>query len=175
MASHPHASQQPHPTGKLDFTSGAHGEPDVWLPRLQRLLADQFALTVELDAIDIRKASALDACDMETYLATLEERQPVIDAMTALNEDLKPFADRFAVLATGLKDEQREAVFAQAGKLDAALLAITQRDSIESGVLAERRDEIARELANIRNGRAALGAYGPAAEGSTPQCHDEQV
>ncbi|MDP1660899.1 MAG: hypothetical protein Q8L55_03200 [Phycisphaerales bacterium] len=175
MASTPHPTNQPHPTGKLDFTSGAHGEPEVWLPRLQRLLADQLALTAELNAIDARKAAALGVCDMETYLTTLEERQPVIDAMTALNEDLKPFADRFAVLATGLKDEQREAVFAQAGKLDAALLAITQRDSIESGVLAERRDEIARELANIRNGRAALGAYGPVTDGPMPQCHDEQV
>jgi len=147
----------------------------VWLPRLQRLIADQLALTAELDAIDARKAAALSICDMETYLATLDERQPVIDAMTALNEELKPFADRFTLLATGLKDEQREAVFAQAGRLDAALLAITRRDAAEAEVLAERRDEIARELANIRNGRTALGAYGSAQDGPVPQCHDEEV
>lgn len=163
------------PSGKLDFTNGAHGEPDVWLPRLQRLMADQLALTAELNEIDARKSDALAACDMETYLVTLQERQPVIDAMTALNEDLKPFADRFAVLAASLKDEQREAVFAQAGRLDAALMAITQRDTEESQILAERRDEIARELAGIRTGRAALGAYGTAGSPPPPQSHDEQV
>jgi len=26
------------PSEKLDFTAGGHGEPDVWLPRLHRLL-----------------------------------------------------------------------------------------------------------------------------------------
>lgn len=169
------SNHSPHPSGKLDFTSGAHGEPDVWLPRLQRLMADQLALTAELDTIDARKAEALEAGDMESFLSTLEERQPVIDSMTALNEDLKPFADRFAVLAASLKDEQREAVFAQAGRLDAALLAITRRDALESQVLAERRDAVAAELANLRTGRAALGAYGSPNDPLPPQSHDEQV
>ncbi|HYC99921.1 MAG TPA: flagellar export chaperone FlgN, partial [Phycisphaerales bacterium] len=164
----------PTPSERLDFSSGGHGEPDVWLPRLQRLISDQLVLAGELDAIDLRKADALAAGNMEGYLGLLEDRQPVIDAITVLNEDLRPFADRFAVLAASLKDEQREAVYAQAGRLDAALAAITQRDTAEAQVLAERRDEVARDLANLNAGRAALGAYGPSGT-AAPQSHDERV
>lgn len=160
-------------SGRLDF-SGAHDEPDVWLPRLQRLLADQLDIAKELEGIDARKAAALEGGDMEAYLALLDERQPAITRLTDLNEELKPFADRFALLATSLKEEQREAVYAQAGRLDAALLAITQRDAAESAVLAARRDQVARDLAHVRTGRSALGAYG-SREPLPPQSHDQDA
>jgi len=162
------------PSDKLDFTAGGHGEPDVWLPRLHRLLADQIELASRIGAIDLRKAVALAGGDMETYLATLDERQPVIDELTALNEELRPFADRFTLLAASLKDEQREAVFAQAGRLDAALAAITRQDEVEARVIAQRRDQAAQELAGIRTGHAALGAYAPPPP-VAPQSHDQDA
>jgi hypothetical protein len=161
------------PSERLDF-SGAHDEPEVWLPRLLRLLADQLEVTHELEGIDARKSAALSNGEMELYLALLDERQPVITRLTELNEGLKPFADRFALLATSLKEEQREAVYAQAGRLDAALMAITQRDAAESAVLASRRDQVARDLANVRTGKSAMGAYGNR-EAPPPQSHDEDA
>ena len=92
-------SQQPS-TGRFDFSSGSHGEPEVWLPRLQRLLSDQLDLAARLEAVDAKKSHALLEEDMDMYLVLLEERQPLITRLTELNEELKPFADRFALLAT---------------------------------------------------------------------------
>lgn len=161
------------PSETFDFSAGSHAEPELWLPRLQRLLSDQLDYARQLEGIDARKADALTDGDMDTYIAALEERQPIITAMTALNEDLKPFADRFTLLATSLKEEQRNAVFAQAGQLDQALMQITERDAAEAGIIAARRDQIAQELANVRTGRNALGAYGSRNEPPTPQSHDD--
>lgn len=160
-------------TPPLDFSSGAHGDPEVWLPRLLRLIEDQLTLTRQIDGIDERKARALHENDMDAYLAHLEERQPVIDSLTSLNDALKPFADRFAILAASLKEEQRNTVFAQAGKLDAALHQITLRDTDEAALIATRREQIARELGGLRNGRNALGAYGSPNEPLPPQCLDD--
>lgn len=160
-------------SGRLDF-SGTHEEPGVWLPRLQRLLSDQLALTARIDEIDARKTGALADEDMQAYLGLLNERQPVIDRLTELNEDLKPFAERFTLLAASLKQEQRQAIFAQAGRLDAALSQIARRDSAEADELAARRDRIARDLAGMNTGSAALGAYGRR-EPLPPQSHDQDA
>lgn len=174
MASSNPQPPQP-PSGRFDFSSGSHAEPEVWLPRLQRLLGDQIELAGQLETIDASKSAALLDEDMDMYLVLLEERQPLITRLTELNEELKPFADRFALLATSLKDEQREAVYAQAGQLDAALQQITERDTAEAAWLAERRDGIARDLSNVRTGRAALGAYGDHHQPPPPQSHDEHI
>jgi hypothetical protein len=174
MASSPPPPPPP-PSERFDFSAGSHAEPEVWLPRLLRLLGDQLELAGQIEVVDANKAAALLEEDMDLYLVLLEERQPLITRLTELNEELKPFAERFALLATSLKDEQREAVYAQAGALDAALSQITERDTAEAALLAERRDGLARDLSNVRTGRAALGAYGEGRQPPPPQSHDEHI
>jgi hypothetical protein len=138
------------------------------------LIADQLGLVQQIDAIDGRKAAVLADDDMEAYLALLDERGVVVTRLTELNEELKPFADRFTLLATGLKEEQRAAVYAQAGRLDAALAEITRRDAAEAEELASRRDKIAKELSDVRKGSNALGAYGRR-DTPPPQSHDQDA
>ncbi|MFT3686134.1 MAG: hypothetical protein QM783_14640 [Phycisphaerales bacterium] len=161
-------------SGRLDF-SGAHEEPGVWLPRLQRLLADQLGLAQQIELIDGRKSAALADNDMEAYLGLLDQRGVLVERLMALNEELKPFAERFALLATGLKEEQRASVYAEARKLDAVLAEITRRDAAEAEMLAARRDKIAQELSDVRTGSNALGAYGKRQTPPPPQSHDQDA
>ena len=154
-----------HVEQKLDFSNGGHGEPEVWSPRLNRLLRDQLVLAGRLEIMGQERSGALASGDMAKYLGCLEEREPLIREMTILNDELRPFIERFGTLAASLRTDEREAIHQQAARLDAVLATINRRDESEAEVLHSQRDAVARELAAIQTGRGAIAGYAPRADG----------
>lgn len=152
---------------KLDFSNGPHADPSVWLPRLTRLLSDQYTLAQRLEHMGRERSELLASGDYTTYLARLDERTPIIREMVIISDELGPFIDRFGTLSASLRTDEREAIHQQTARIDATLATINQRDADEAEVLHTKRDAIARELAEVGTGRGALAAYG-----STPSLDD---
>ncbi len=144
----------------LNLTSTTHSQPDLWLPRLTRLLLDQIDLASQLETIGQQQAHALASDEYDQYLACLADREPLIAQLLRLNEEIKPFMQQFSTLSVSLRSSQLTELQGLIAKVDAQIATITQRDQAQMQVLKLRREETARQMTGVHLHRQAVGAYG---------------
>jgi hypothetical protein len=160
-----------------------HQDPARWGPRLVRLMQEHVAVARRLEQLSqAQSAAALDG-DSESVLATLAERQPLVDQLTDLARALEPFG---AVVSTGSSGGgegsgggsvtlrllaaavepyagQLRSLFAE---LHGLLEGVSARDTADGVTLRGRREAVGRELAGLVTSRTGLEAYGSGGAGT---------
>lgn len=139
---------------------GPDAPPEQWVPRLSRLLHRQHDSARRLDELSIRQSAAIEAEDTDDLLRIVEDREPVVETMVAINRELEPFARRSGGLFAGLNAAQRADLEQQVAAVDSLLARVNERDRDDREKLEIARSVIAAELAATRAGRGAVAAYG---------------
>lgn len=136
-----------------------HDDPHRWAPRLGRLLDEQLALATTLDRMSQTQTQTLAAGDVEGLLEIVAQREPIVERMADLAVEIEPFVRQMGSLATQMHPEDRAALRGRLDQLDQLLVSVEERDAADQVTLAERRDELARDLATLAKGRRAAGSY----------------
>lgn len=140
-------------------TGGVHDNPDLWLPRLGRILDDQIELYRKLTALSERQTASIETGDTDALLTLLGQRQGLVERVTRLNEDLEPFTNRWQELSSRLPESSRSQVRERLDTLEELVSTIARRDERDRAVLESRRDRVSAELKTAGQQRGAINAY----------------
>jgi hypothetical protein len=164
---------------RLDFTSSPKAQPELWLPRVQRLLRDQLGLAGRLGVLSERARLELMEEDHEGFDRTLDERDLVLREMGGLAEELRAPMASFASLVASLTDEQARQVRGLVAELNGVLDGVSESDGVVRAELERRRGELGRELAleaeRWGRARAAGRVYGEGAGRPSAQVQDGEA
>ena len=146
---------------RQDILAGAdpHSHPDVWAPRLVRVLDHQIELYVELERLSSRQSDLVQGDEPDALLDLLARRQVLVEQVTHLNLQLEPFTRQWESLVERLSSAQRDSIAQRTDRLDELIGAITARDEADRRTLESRRQSVASEINGLSNKRAAVAAY----------------
>ena len=136
-----------------------HSNPDVWAPRLTRVLDRQIDLYTQLEALSQRQSDLVRAEESDALLDLLARRQTLVEQLTELNQQLEPFTRQWTRLVERLSPAHRTSIGERTKRLDDLIGAITQRDEDDRRALESRRATVAAEINTLSNQRAAVTAY----------------
>ncbi len=122
---------------------------------LRALVERQRGLYGQLDALSQRQRSLAEAGEAERLLAVVQERGPLVAALSANGARIGELVAQGAASDPGLARDV-DALRGMASR-------IAERDAEDRRLIESMRDAMADELAGLRRGRAAVGAYGGAA------------
>ena len=140
-------------------SGGPHDNPDLWLPRLSRILDNQIELYRKLVVLSERQTGAIESHDTDALLTLLGQRQALVEGVTRLNEDLEPFTNRWQELSSRLPESSKTEVRERLDTLDGLVAKIAKRDEQDRAALEQRRDEVSAELKSAGQQRGAINAY----------------
>lgn len=156
-------------------TGTRHADPDVWAPRLARLLERQRALYEDLDALSRTQGPLIASEQTDALLEVLARRQGLVDQLTLVNQDIAPFSSDWARLSASLSDHHRATIRERFEAVAALASAITARDEEHRRALEARRADIGAELAGLSRARGAVAAYGSGrSAGAAPRFQDRE-
>lgn len=136
-----------------------HGNPDVWAPRLARVLDRQREIYEKLELLSLSQAHLISEDQTDDLLAVLGQRQTLIEQLTALNDEMAPFAERWSELAPRLSEQHREALRQRFDDVGRLVESITRRDEGDRRALEARRSSVGNELQSLTHNRGAVAAY----------------
>src|ERR1051326_6559866 len=96
-----------------------HGDPARWLPRVNRLLDEQWELCVGLDSLSARQSQAAVLGDGDGLLRILGPRQGLGDRVVEISAALEPFRAKKEELLGRLPPPQREGIVQRVGRITA--------------------------------------------------------
>lgn len=143
--------------------SAPHENPDVWAPRLTRVLDRQIDLYTRIERLASRQADLVQTDRPDELLGLLAERQGLVEQITVLNHELEPFTRRWDELVRTLPEGHRDEISSRTGRLGELIAAISKRDEADRLALQSRRDQVAGEINSISARRSAIAAYAPKA------------
>lgn len=154
--------------------TSAHSDPNIWAPRLSRLLDEAIDLYTRLDALAQRQAQLIESEDHDALLVVLADRQVVVDRIAAHATHLDPFTSRWNELEPNLTSDHREVLRPRLDRLATLMDAIVKRDESDRHRLATMRDTTANELASLGRNQRAASAYnaGPGTLQTPPRYQD---
>lgn len=154
-------------TGNAGETSGRspaaprlHEDPEVWGPRLMRILDRQLALYQRLDALSLEQGEHIRAARTDSLLGVLGQRQTLIDELGALNEEVAPFVRQWDRIAGTLPERHRAALRERFASVAALVDQIAARDEADRRTLEGKRAEVEGLLREVPQARGAIAAYG---------------
>lgn len=155
-------SGQPHSAGADSRPGGAadfHASPDVWAPRLSRVLDCQRDIYERLERLSLSQSQLISSDDTDELLSVLGQRQSLIEQLTELNEQMAPFTERWNELSDTLSDEQRKALRERFEDVSRLVASIMRRDEADRIALEARRGTVGQELQTLSRGKGAVAAY----------------
>ena len=147
------------PAGGGPASSEPHDNPDLWLPRLGRILDDQIALYRALSDLSERQSKIVASGETDDLITLLGQRQTLIERVTALNEELEPFTSRWNELSPRLAEARKSEIRERLDALESLVATIAERDERDRIALEQRRDTVTTELKGDSQRRGALNAY----------------
>ena len=138
---------------------GLHDNPELWLPRLRRILDDQIGLYSRLTELAGQQSHVIQSGDTDALLSLLGQRQTLVERVIALNEDLEPFTSRWDELSPKLPETRRAEVRDRIDTLESLVARIAARDEQDHAALKQQRDAVTSELGGISQRRSAVNAY----------------
>ncbi|GEM_PF-2095951 len=164
---------------RLDFEASPKAQPELWLPRINRLLREQLEHAGQLRVLSEQAAGAMGADDHEGFDRTLDQRDAVLRSMGLNAEELRAPLGSFTSLAASLTDEQAREIREAVATLNHALDGVSACDERVRLELERRRGELGRELAREAEqwgrARAAAQVYGSSGHGSAAQASDTEA
>jgi uncharacterized protein (DUF885 family) len=160
-----------HDAPGADF--GPHQNPDVWGPRLVRVLERQVGLYQQLDELGDEQSRMVRDGDADRLIGLLARRQELVDQVTELNRDLEPFTAQWDVLSERLPSQHRQTVQGYIAQLDTLVETITKRDQADHTALEERRGALASTMGSVGRSKQAIAAYATA-RSQSPRYQDTE-
>lgn len=156
-------------------TEGLHDNPDLWLPRLGRILDEQLGLYRRLDELSQSQAGVIESGDSDALLTVLGQRQTIVERITALNADLEPFTSRWDTLSLRVPGTKKQSIRARLDELETLVGSITQRDEHDRAALEKQRAAVSSDLVGLGHQKSAHNAYvGSPRQGHVPRYQDRQ-
>ncbi len=149
MAANQHAGSLPR----------ALGDAAGWRPALFRLLGEQRIRLERLERLAERQAALIERGDTDGLLALLAERQPLVDELAGLTEEVQPYREAWAEVARALGPVDGERAMREAEWMESAAARLAERDRRDAAMLEARRDALAQEISAMPSARGAVAAY----------------
>lgn len=153
------------------------GDPVQWLSSLNKVLDEQAMLCQGLEALSREQSQFLSRGDTDALLVVLERRQPIVDRIMQINQQLEPFRVRRDVLLARLKPLDRDGVVQRVAKIAALVESVRARDDQDRVLVERMRGAVTDELAGLSRARGAAAAYASSGAGYTssgPRFQDRQ-
>ena len=152
--------------------SALHERPDIWGPRLLRILGEQVSHFEQLDELSVAQGELINTGRSDELLALLSRRQVLVDRITDINTELEPFLSQWRTLAPALPDALSQEIGQTMGTIDRLVEKITARDDADKTTLDQRRGAIQQELGSVARGRNAVAAYASTGTTQPPRFQD---
>ncbi len=149
-------------------------DPTRLAERVAEILDRQMALFEQLEAFSTDQRALIESRDTEKLLALLSRRSNVVQRLDRVGKEFAPFRARWSEVLGRLAEDQRQSIENRLSQLEAVAERVAQRDEEDRLALAGERDDAARELASIKQGSAAVAAYGPGQPRTEPRFHDRE-
>ena len=140
---------------KSSSTSSDAGGIDL----LVTLLQQQIDRYKKLHDLSGQQARLVKDGHPEQLLGVLAQRQQLVDELTQINSDLKPYRSRWDQLFNTLNEQDKERVRRLVGEVDFLLSGIIEQDNRDREQLEEAKNLIAGELGQTAQASAAVSAY----------------
>ncbi|MBL8746767.1 MAG: flagellar export chaperone FlgN [Phycisphaerae bacterium] len=152
-----------------------HPDPEVWAPRLARILDLQITLYEQLAALAAEQSQFIDAEETDGLLDILGRREQLIEQIALTNQEVAPFVQSWERLAPTLPSRHRIVLRQRFDSVAAIVDQIAQRDEADRKRLEARRTRIGQEIEGLSNVRGAINAYTrPAVPGGGPIFQDSR-
>jgi predicted nuclease with TOPRIM domain len=152
-----------------------HDRPELWSPRLRRILDEQIQAYEELLGLAESQAALIDEDRSDELISLLASRQTIVERATRIGQRLEPFTSRWDDLSPRLEPGQRREIAERTSRLDGLLERIAALDDADRRRLEKRRDEVGRDIHALASKRSAVAAYGGAARPQpAPRYQDRQ-
>ncbi len=149
-------------------------DPARLAERVAEILDRQIELFERLEALSADQRRLIDSRDTEALLALLSRRSNLVQRLDSVGKEFAPFRARWSEVLRTLAEAQRQSIENRLSQLEAVAERVAKRDEEDRLALAGERDDAARELASIKQGSAAVAAYGPGQARSEPRFHDRE-
>lgn len=152
-------------------------DPEVWAPRLARILDRQHALYEQLAALAADQSRCIDSEETDGLLEILGRRERLIEEIAATNQEVSPFTLAWDRLAPTLPERHRAALRQRFDSVAKLVDQIAERDDADRKRLETRRTQIGQEiegLTNANRARGAVNAYTRPASPSGPIFQDSR-
>lgn len=135
------------------------GEASGWRPALFRLLGEQRSRLERLERLSERQGGLIERGDTDGLLALLAERQPLVDELAGLTDEVQPYRAAWAEVLRVLGPADGERAMREAEWLESAAARLAERDRRDAATLEARRDAMAQEISAMPAARGAVAAY----------------
>ncbi len=159
-AGHGSSSSSPGSSSVTPLGSGdVHDNPDIWAPRLARILDRQREVYERLELLSLSQAQLIHEDQTDDLLTVLGQRQSLIEQLTALNDELTPFTERWSELSVRLSERHRDDLRRRFDDVGRLVDSITRRDEADRRALEARRSSVGSELQSLTRTKGAVAAY----------------
>lgn len=138
---------------------GCDADPEVWAPRLGRILDRQRELYEHLAELADVQSRCIESDQTDGLLDVLGRRQVVIEEIARTNEEISPFVLAWDRLVAALPDKHRAALHARFEAVARLVDEIAARDEADRVTLESRRANIGQEIQSLSRSRGAVSAY----------------
>jgi len=150
------------------------------LPELEKLVRHQRELYRVLRKLAEQQPELIENGEAEQLLRLLQQRQRVVDELTAVNSDLQPYRERWSEVWAQVPDDQQEDLSQVLKASQEDLKAIIARDDQDRLGLEAARDRISNAVKKTTSGQGAVKAYrqggaSPAAGYNTANTYSPQL
>lgn len=136
-----------------------HPNPEIWVPRLARILDRQLSLYGQLAALAAEQSRFIDAEETDGLLEILGRRERLIEQIALTNTEVAPFTQSWDRLAPTLPSRHRIELRQRFDSVAKLVDQIAERDDADRKRLEVRRAQIGQEIEGLSNVRGAINAY----------------
>lgn len=127
--------------------------------RLLTLLKKQRDLYLRLQELSERQRALISGDRPELLLNILRDRQSLVTALAAVNEELSPYRRDWQRVYAALPEVTRHSASELLEEINGMLQVILRADQEDQALLSARKQAVARSLNDVSGGRAANAAY----------------
>ncbi len=150
------------------------GDPARLVDRVDEILGRQIELFTELEKLSEGQRELIETRETEALLALLSRRSNVIHRLDRVGSEFEPFRARWSEVKRRFTDTQGEQIESVLAQLEAVASRVAACDEHDRVLLEGERDLAAREFASVKQGSAAVAAYGSKPLRAEPRFHDRE-
>lgn len=128
------------------------------------LLQEQRTLYHELKGLVEHQRALISGNEPERLLAVLGQRQKLIDRLTQLSQQMKPYQQNWQDIRRQMSPNVGKQVDALVDEVNASLSAILEKDRSDADMLATRKNATASAMKKVHASRQAGAAYAAASQ-----------